>query len=159
MISENSIIAPDVKLGKNVKIYHFVNAYGCTIGDDTQIGAFVEIQKNAHIGKNCKISSHTFICEGVTIEDEVFIGHGVMFINDLNPYATNDNGSIKHDSDWVCLTTRVKERAAIGSNATILPGVTIGQGALVGAGSVVTKDVPENGVVSGNPAVFRRYRR
>ena len=153
-----NVIVPDVKLGKNVKIYNFVNAYGCEIGDDTQIGAFVEIQKNAKIGKHCKISSHTFICEGVTIEDEVFIGHGVMFINDPDPRATNPNGGLQRDDDWVCIPTVVKKGASIGSNATILSGITIGAGALVGAGAVVTKDVPDNTIVAGNPAVFLRQR-
>ena len=152
-------IADDVKLGKNVKIYNFVNAYGCEIGDDTKVGAFVEIQKNARIGKRCKISSHTFICEGVTIEDEVFIGHGVMFINDPDPWAVNPDGTLQADDDWVCVPTFIKKRASIGSNATILSGVNIGEGALVGAGAVVTKDVPENTVVAGNPAVFIRKRR
>ena len=153
-----NVIAPDVKLGKNVKIYNFVNAYGCEIGDDTQIGAFVEIQKNAKIGKRCKISSHAFICEGVTIEDEVFISHGVLFINDPDPRATDQDGSLQRDDDWTCIPTLVKKGASIGSNATILSGVTIGEGALVGAGAVVTKDVPENAVVVGNPAVFLRKR-
>jgi len=151
-------IAPDVKLGKNVRIYNFVNAYGCEIGDDTQIGTFVEIQKNARIGRRCKISSHAFICEGVTIEDEVFISHGVMFINDPDPSAVNPDGTLQRDDDWVCVPTLVKKGASIGSNATILSGVTIGEGALVGAGAVVTKDVPDNAVVVGNPAVFLRKR-
>lgn len=151
-------IADDVKLGKNVKIYNFVNAYGCEIGDDTQIGAFVEIQKNARIGRRCKISSHAFICEGVTIEDEVFISHGVMFINDPDPGAVNPDGTLQMDNDWTCVPTLVKRGASIGSNATILSGVTIGEGALVGAGAVVTKNVPDNAVVAGNPAVFLRKR-
>jgi acetyltransferase-like isoleucine patch superfamily enzyme len=153
-----NVIADNVKLGRNVKIYNFVNAYGCEIGDDTQIGAFVEIQKNARIGARCKISSHSFICEGVTIEDEVFVGHGVMFINDPDPRAVNEDGTKKTDADWVCVPTVVKKRSSIGSNATILAGVTIGEGALVGAGAVVTKDVPPGMVVAGNPAKVLRKR-
>ncbi len=145
-------IAPDVKLGENVKIFAFVNLYGCTIGDNTKIGTFVEIQKGAVIGKNCKISSHTFICEGVTIEDGVFIGHGVTFINDLYPRATTEEGSLQTEQDWKVIPTLVKKRASIGSGATILAGVTIGEEAIVGAGSVVTKDVPPRTVVAGNPA-------
>ncbi|MGB9906227.1 MAG: acyltransferase [Candidatus Saccharicenans sp.] len=145
-------IAPDVKLGENVKIFAFVNLYGCTIGDNTKIGTFVEIQKGAVIGKNCKISSHTFICEGVTIEDGVFIGHGVTFINDLYPRATTEQGSLQTEQDWKVIPTLVKKRASIGSGATILAGVTIGEEAIVGAGSVVTKDVPPRTVVAGNPA-------
>ena len=145
-------IAPDVKLGQNVKIFAFVNLYGCTIGDNTKIGTFVEIQKGAVIGKNCKISSHTFICEGVTVEDEVFIGHGVTFINDLYPRATTPEGQLQSEQDWKVIPTVVKKRASIGSGATILAGVTIGEGAIVGAGSVVTKDVPPRTVVAGNPA-------
>jgi acetyltransferase-like isoleucine patch superfamily enzyme len=145
-------ISSDVKLGKDVKIYNFVNLYGCEIGDDTRIGAFVEIQKNARIGKRCKIQSHTFICEGVTIEDEVMVSHGVMFINDRDPWAVNPDGSMKTDKEWKCIPTLVKKRAAIGSNATIMCGVTIGECALVGAGAVVTKDVPDNTIVVGNPA-------
>jgi acetyltransferase-like isoleucine patch superfamily enzyme len=151
-------IAPDVKLGKEVKIYNFVNLYGCDIGDGTHIGAFVEIQKNARIGKRCKIQSHTFICEGVTIEDEVMVSHGVMFINDKDPWAVNPDGTLKGEADWTCTPTLVKKRAAIGSNATIMCGVTIGEGALVGAGAVVTKDVPANTVVAGNPARILRKR-
>ena len=145
-------IAPDVKLGRDVKIYAFVNLYGCEIGDETKIGTFVEIQKGVSIGKRAKISSHTFICEGVTIEDEVFIGHGVMFINDLYPRSTNPDGSMQTGDDWAVISTVVKQRASIGSNATILGGVTIGEGAIVGAGSVVTKDVPPYTIVAGNPA-------
>jgi len=149
-------IAPDVKLGQNVKIFAFVNLYGCIIGDNTKIGTFVEIQKGVVIGKNCKISSHTFICEGVTIEDEVFIGHGVTFINDLYPRATTSDGQLQGEQDWKVIPTVVKKRASIGSGATILAGVTIGEEAIVGAGSVVTKDVPPRTVVAGNPArVFR----
>ncbi len=145
-------IAPDVKLGKRVRIFAFTNLYGCEVGDDTKIGTFVEIQKGARVGHRCKISSHTFICEGVTIEDEVFIGHGVTFINDRYPRATNDEGSLQTEADWSCVPTLVKRGAAIGSGATILCGVTIGERATVGAGSVVTKDVPEGGIVAGNPA-------
>ena len=145
-------ISKDVKLGKNVKIYDFVNLYGCEIGDNTKIGTFVEIQKGAKIGKNCKISSHTFICEGVTIEDEVFIGHNVTFMNDLSPRATTDAGELQTNDDWKCIPTLVKRGASVGSSATILCGITIGERALVGAGSVVTKDVPSNRTVVGNPA-------
>jgi UDP-2-acetamido-3-amino-2,3-dideoxy-glucuronate N-acetyltransferase len=151
-------IAPDVKLGKDVKIYNFVNLYGCEIGDETRIGAFVEIQKNARIGKRCKIQSHTFICEGVTIEDEVMISHGVMFINDPDPAAANRDGSLKTEADWTCIPTVIKKRASVGSNATIMCGVTIGEGALVGAGAVVTKDVAPNTIVVGNPARVLRSR-
>jgi acetyltransferase-like isoleucine patch superfamily enzyme len=145
-------VSPDVKLGKDVKLSKFINLYGCEIGDQTKIGAFVEIQKNAKIGKNCKISSHTFICEGVTIEDNVFVGHGVVFINDSYPRATNPNGELQTESDWAVETTVVKEGASIGSGATILANVTVGGFAIVGAGSVVTKDVPSNSIVAGNPA-------
>jgi len=145
-------IAPDVKLGKDVKIYGFVNMYGCSIGDETKIGTFVEIQGRATVGKRVKISSHTFICEGVTIEDNVFIGHGVMFINDYYPRSTNPDGSIQTSEDWVCVPTLIRRGASIGSNATILCGVTVGEGAIVGAGSVVTKDVPPFMIVAGNPA-------
>lgn len=145
-------IAPDVKLGQNVKIFAFVNLYGCTIGDNSKIGTFVEIQKGAVIGKNCKISSHTFICEGVTIEDGVFIGHGVTFINDLYPRATTSEGQLQTEQDWKVIPTLVKKGASVGSGATILAGVTIGEGAIVGAGSVVTRDVPPRTVVAGNPA-------
>jgi acetyltransferase-like isoleucine patch superfamily enzyme len=142
----------NVTLGENVKIFNFVNAYGCTIDDGSKVGAFVEIQKGSTIGKNCKISSHTFICEGVHIEDRVFIGHGVMFTNDLFPRATNADGSQQTEADWKVVETFVREGASIGSNATILCGITIGKNALVGAGSVVTKDVPPDTVVAGNPA-------
>src|SRR5262245_52555352 len=145
-------IAPNVRLGKNVTIHCFVNLYGCDIGDDSRVGAFVEIQKNAVIGASCKVSSHTFICEGVTVEDEVFIGHGVMFTNDLYPRATNDDASMQTQADWEVVQTKVKRRASIGSNATILAGVTIGEGALVGAGAVVTRDVPDFAIVAGVPA-------
>lgn len=147
-----SRIAPDVKLGKDVQIYAFVNLYGCEIGDGTKIGAFVEIQRGAVVGKRCKISSHTFICEGVTIEDECFIGHHVVFINDKLPAAVNADGSLQTTADWKCVPTRVRKRASIGSGAVILCGVTIGEGAIVGAGAVVTKDVPPHTVVAGNPA-------
>ena len=149
---EYSRIAPDVKLGKDVKIYAFVNLYGCEVDDESRIGTFVEIQKGAKIGKRVKISSHSFICEGVTIEDEVFIGHSVMFINDKYPRATTTEGSLQSEADWECVPTVIKKRASIGSNATILCGVTIGEGALIGAGSVVTHDVPAGAVVAGNPA-------
>lgn len=149
-------IAPDVKLGNNVKIYAFVNLYGCEIGDDSRIGTFVEIQKGARIGKRVKISSHTFICEGVSVEDNVFIGHGVMFINDKYPRATASDGSPQTEADWECIPTFVKKGASIGSNATILCGVTIGKNAIVGAGSVVTHDVPEGGIVAGVPARLLR---
>ena len=144
-------IAPDVRLGKNVKLSQFVNLYGCEVGDSTKIGAFVEIQKNARIGKNCKVSSHSFVCEGVTIEDDVFVGHGVTFINDSYPRATT-NGRLQTENDWKVEPTRVKKGASIGSGATILSNVTIGKNALVGAGSVVTRDVPDNAIVAGNPA-------
>src|ERR1700690_2399127 len=143
-------VAPDVKLGKNVKLSKFINLYGCEIGDDTKIGAFVEIQKNATIGKNCKISSHTFICEGVTIEDDVFVGHSVVFINDSYPRATTD-GTLQTEADWKVEPTHVKRGASIGSNCTVLSNVTIGEGAIVGAGSVVTKDVAADTIVAGNP--------
>ena len=156
MNDKTCIITPDVKLGKNVQIYNFVNLYGCEIGDETRIGTFVEIQKNATVGKHCKISSHTFICEGVTIEDEVFIGHGVMFINDSFPRATA-NGRLQTEADWAVEPIVVKNGASIGSNATILAKVTIGERAIIGAGSVVTKDVPPDTIVAGNPArVLRR---
>jgi UDP-2-acetamido-3-amino-2,3-dideoxy-glucuronate N-acetyltransferase len=145
-------IAPDVKLGRNVRIYAFVNLYGCEIGDETRIGTFVEIQKGAKIGDNCKISSHTFVCEGVTIESGVFVGHGVTFINDRYPRATNADGQPQTEADWNCQSTLVKRGASIGSGATLLGGITIGENAIVGAGSVVTKDVPPNTIVAGNPA-------
>ena len=158
VVRDMNVITPDVKLGKDVRIYNFVNLYGCEIGDETRIGAFVEIQKNAKVGKRCKIQSHTFICEGVTIEDEVMVSHGVMFINDRDPRAVNPTGSLKSEEDWECIPTVVKKRASIGSNATIMCGVTIGEGALVGAGAVVTRDVPANTVVAGNPARVLRTR-
>jgi acetyltransferase-like isoleucine patch superfamily enzyme len=142
----------NVKLGKDVKIYDFVNLYGCTIDDGTKIGTFVEIQKNAFIGKNCKISSHTFICEGVHVEDNVFVGHNVTFINDKFPRATNIDGSIQTDSDWKVVETFIKKGASIGSSSTIMCGITIGENSIVGAGAVVTKDVPSNSVVAGVPA-------
>ena len=145
-------IAPNVKLGKDVRIYAFVNLYGCEIGDETTVGTFVEIQKGVTIGARCKIQSHTFICEGVTIEDEVFVGHNVNFLNDRYPAAANEDGSKKTEKDWTLERTLVKRRAAIGTGAVILPGVTIGEGAVVGAGAVVTKDVSPAGVVVGNPA-------
>jgi acetyltransferase-like isoleucine patch superfamily enzyme len=149
-------IAPDVKLGRNVRIFAFVNLYGCEIGDDTRIGTFVEIQKGAKIGDNCKISSHTFICEGVTIESGVFVGHSVTFINDRFPRATSTSGQLQTEADWHCEPTLVKRGASIGSGATLLGGITIGEYAIVGAGSVVTKDVPPNTIVAGNPARILR---
>ena len=150
-------IAPDVKLGQRVKVFAFANLYGCEIGDDVKIGAFVEIQKGARIGHRCKISSHSFLCEGVTLEDEVFIGHGVTFINDRFPRATNGDGGLQTEADWSCIPTSVRRGASIGSGATILCGVSIGERAIVGAGSVVTKDVPDGAIVAGNPArVLRR---
>ena len=142
----------NVKLGKDVKIFDFVNLYGCTIGDNTKVGTFVEIQKNATVGKNCKISTHTFICEGVHIEDDVFIGHNVTFINDKVPRATNGNGGLQTEADWKVVETFIKKGASIGSSATILCGVTVGENAMVGAGAVVTKDVPPNSIVAGVPA-------
>jgi len=150
-------IAPDVKLGRDVKVYAFVNLYGCEIGDESKIGTFVEIQKGAKVGRRVKVSSHTFICEGVTIEDEVFVGHGVMFINDKYPRAATASGELQTEADWVCVPTLVKRGASVGSNATILCGVTIGERAIVGAGSVVTRDVPDGAVVAGNPAQVLRY--
>jgi len=149
-------IAPDVKLGRDVKLSKFINLYGCEIGDESKIGAFVEIQKNATIGKRCKISSHTFICEGVTIEDNVFIGHGVMFINDNYPRATAADGNLQTEADWKVERTVIKKGASIGSGATILSNITVGGNAIVGAGSVVTKNVPANSIVAGNPAKFLR---
>ena len=145
-------IAPDVKLGRGVRIYGFTNLYGCEIGDEVRIGTFVEIQKGARIGNRCKISSHSFVCEGVVLEDEVFVGHNVTFINDRYPRATNDCGQLQTDADWQCIPTRVKRGASIGSGATLLCGITVGERAVVGAGSVVTKDVPAGAVVAGNPA-------
>ena len=156
-MNEYLCIAADVKLGENVKLSKFINLYGCQIGDNAKIGAFVEIQKNATVGKNCKISTHTFICEGVTIEDNVFIGHGVTFINDSHPRATNANGELQTDKDWKVEPTVVKKGASIGSGATILSNIVIGENALVGAGSVVTRDVPANAIVAGNPAKLLRY--
>ena len=153
---EHQSIAPDVKLGKNVKLSKFINLYGCCIGDNTKLGAFVEVQKNASVGKNCKISSHTFICEGVTIDDNVFIGHNVTFINDKYPRATNNNGELQSEADWKVELTLVGKGASIGSGATILSNVTIGENAIVGANSLVTKDVPPNCIVAGNPARILR---
>ncbi len=151
-MSEFSRVAPDVTLGRDVKIYGFVNLYGCRVGDETRIGTFVEIQKGASVGARCKISSHTFICEGVEIEDEVFVGHGVMFINDRRPRATRPDGTPQTEEDWTLERTVVRRGASIGSNATILGGVEIGERALVGAGAVVTRDVPAGATVAGNPA-------
>jgi acetyltransferase-like isoleucine patch superfamily enzyme len=156
LVNDYICITPDVKLGTNVKLSKFVNLYGCEIGDDTKIGAFVEIQKNAAVGRRCKISSHTFICEGVTIEDHVFVGHGVTFINDSYPRATTPDGELQTAADWAVERTVVKKGASIGSGATILSNVTIGERAIVGAGSVVTRDVPADTIVSGNPARVRR---
>ncbi|HXM96447.1 MAG TPA: acyltransferase [Candidatus Dormibacteraeota bacterium] len=150
-------IAPDVKLGKDVKLSKFVNIYGCEVGDETKIGAFVEIQKNARVGRRCKISSHTFICEGVDIEDNVFIGHSVTFINDSYPRATTSEGGLQTEADWKVEKTIVRKGASIGSGSTIMSKLTIGENAIVGAGSVVTKDVPANAIVAGNPAKFRRF--
>lgn len=150
-------IADDVKLGENVRLSKFINLYGCEIGDETKIGAFVEIQKNAKVGRRCKISSHTFICEGVTIEDNVFIGHGVMFINDSYPRATNPGGNLQTEADWKVEKTVVRTGASIGTGVTILPNTCIGENAIVGAGSVVTKDVPANAIIAGNPAKVLRY--
>jgi len=157
VLNEHVCIAPDVKLGRNVKLSKFINMYGCTVGDDVKIGAFVEVQKNASIGNNCKISSHTFICEGVTIEDAVFIGNSVTFINDMYPRATAAGGALQTEADWKVDKTVVKKGASIGSGCTILANVTIGEGAIIGAGSVVTKDVPPNAIVAGNPAKFLRF--
>jgi acetyltransferase-like isoleucine patch superfamily enzyme len=153
-------IAPDVSLGRNVKLFGSVNLYGCTIGDETKIGPFVEIQKGAVIGEFCKISSHTFICEGVTIEARVFIGHGVTFVNDRYPHATNAAGTLQGEDDWECLPTLIKQGASIGSGTTLLGGITVGENSIIGAGSVVTKDVPPDTVVAGNPArVLRKNNR
>lgn len=150
-------IAPDVKLGHGVKLSKFINLYGCEIGDETKIGAFVEIQKNVSVGKRCKISSHTFICEGVTIEDNVFIGHGVVFINDSYPRATTQEGGLQTEADWKVERTVIRKGASIGSGATILANTSIGENAIVGAGAVVTKDVPANAIVAGNPAKVLRH--
>ena len=150
-------IADDVKLGRDVRLSKFINLYGCEVGDETKIGAFVEIQKNASVGKRCKISSHTFICEGVLIEDNVFIGHGVTFINDTYPRATTPGGNLQTEADWKVGRTLIKKGASIGSGSTILCNVTVGENAIVGAGSVVTEDVPPNSIVAGNPARFLRY--
>jgi len=150
-------ISPDVKLGKDVRLSKFINLYGCEIGDETKIGAFVEVQKNATIGKRCKISSHTFICEGVTIEDNVFIGHGVVFINDSYPRATVAGGGLQTEADWKVEKTVIKKGASIGSGATILANLCVGENAIVGAGAVVTKDVPANAIVAGNPSKVFRY--
>lgn len=149
-------ISDDVKIGKGAVVNDFVNLYGCEIGDNSKIGTFVEVQKNAKIGRNCKISSHTFICEGVTIEDNVFVGHNVTFINDIFPRSTTEDGQLKGEEDWVCIPTLIKSGAAIGSSATIMCGITVGENAIVGAGSVVTKDVPSGTIVAGNPAKIIR---
>jgi acetyltransferase-like isoleucine patch superfamily enzyme len=149
-------IAPDVKLGKDVKIYDFVNLYGCAINDNSKIGTFVEIQKGSAIGRNCKISSHTFICEGVTIDDDVFIGHGVTFTNDKYPRATNGTGGLQTEDDWACVPTKIEKGASIGSGSTLLCGITVGQNAIIGAGSLVIGDVPANTIVAGNPAKILR---
>ncbi len=155
-MNQHQCIAPDVQLGKDVKLSKFINLYGCEIGDDTKIGAFVEIQKNAKVGKNCKISSHTFICERVIIEDNVFVGHGVTFLNDSYPRATTPEGQLQSEKDWKVEPTLVKKGASIGSGATILANLVIGENALVGAASVVTRDVPDNAIVAGNPAKLLR---
>jgi len=151
-VSAHQLIASDVKLASGVRVFGFVNLYGCEIGEDSKIGTFVEIQKGAKVGKRCKVSSHTFICEGVTLEDEVFIGHGVMFTNDLYPRSTAEGGGLQTEADWKCIPTLVKKGASIGSGATLLCGITVGERAIVGAGSVVTKDVPAGAIVTGNPA-------
>jgi len=155
-MNQPQCVSPDVRLGKDVKLSPFVNLYGCEVGDNTKIGAFVEIQKNARVGQNCKISSHTFVCEGVFIEDNVFVGHGVVFINDLFPRATTAQGELQTEKDWKVERTLVKKGASIGSGSTILANVVIGENAMVGAGSVVTRDVPDNAVVAGNPAKVLR---
>jgi acetyltransferase-like isoleucine patch superfamily enzyme len=157
LMNPHVCIAPDVKLGRDVKLSKFINLYGCEVGDETKIGAFVEIQKNATVGQRCKISSHTFICEGVIIEDNVFIGHGVMFINDSYPRATAAGGTLQTEADWKVERTVIKKGASIGSGATILSNISVGENAIVGAGSVVTKDVPNNAIVAGNPAKVLRY--
>jgi acetyltransferase-like isoleucine patch superfamily enzyme len=157
MTTDFVCVSADVRLGENVKLSKFVNLYGCSVGDNTKIGAFVEIQKNATVGRNCKISSHSFVCEGVTIEDNVFVGHGVMFINDSYPRATAKGGELQTEADWKVERTVIRKGASIGSGATILANITIGENALIGAGSVVSKDVPANAVVAGNPARVRRY--
>ena len=154
-----TVISDDVKLGKNVKLSKFINLYGCSVGENSKIGAFVEIQKNAAIGKNCKISSHSFICEGVTVEDNVFVGHNVTFTNDIYPCATTSQGTLQTDEDWNCTPTLVKCGASIGSSVTLLCGITVGENSIVGAGSVVTKDVPSNTVVAGNPAKILRKKK
>ncbi len=151
-----TVISEDVQLGENVKLSKFINLYGCSVGENSKIGAFVEIQKNAAIGKNCKISSHSFICEGVTIEDNVFVGHNVTFTNDIYPRATTSQGTLQTDEEWNCSPTLVKKGASIGSSVTLLCGITIGENAIIGAGSVVTKDVPSNTIVAGNPAKILR---
>lgn len=158
-VPAGSLIAADVKLGEGVKIYNFTNLYGCEIGDETKIGTFVEIQKGVRIGRRCKISSHTFICEGVMVEDAVFIGHNVTFINDRFPRATAAGGALQDESDWECIPTRICTGASIGSSATILCGVTVGENAVVGAGSVVTRDVPPGAVVAGNPARILKSKK
>jgi UDP-2-acetamido-3-amino-2,3-dideoxy-glucuronate N-acetyltransferase len=157
METKTKKIASNVILGENVILNDFINLYGCSIGDNTKIGPFVEVQKNASIGKRCKISSHTFICEGVTIEDDVFVGHGVMFINDKYPRSSNESGELQTEDDWEVVSTIVKQGASIGSNATLLCGITVGSGSIVGAGSVVTRDVPDKTVVAGNPARVIRH--
>jgi acetyltransferase-like isoleucine patch superfamily enzyme len=149
-------ISANVKLGRNVRMVGYVNLYGCEIGDDVKIGTFVEIQKGVKVGNRCKISSHSFLCEGVILEDDVFIGHSVTFTNDLYPRATNGNGQLQTDADWTCLPTRIKRGASIGSGATLLCGITIGENALIGAGSVVTRDVPPDTIVAGNPARIKK---
>lgn len=155
-LAATQLIAPDVKLGTGVRIFGFVNLYGCEIGDESKIGTFVEVQKGARIGRRCKVSSHTFICEGVTLEDEVFVGHNVTFTNDRFPRATNPDGSLQTDADWKCEPTVVKRGASIGSGTTLLCGLTVGEGAIIGAGSVVTRDVPPGAIVAGNPARILR---